>query len=177
MKQDPQKTYITIKALKYGNRPHYEWQSLLLEQTDTHLFVLSERGRALQHHTKNAVFTIDNWSIEFFPFNAWFTVSADIKDGQINQYYCNINQPATELAKGTVAFVDLDLDLICRDGIWSIVDEDELADNAVAFNYPEPLVARVWEEMRSLQERIAQRQFPFDGSIEQWISFIPQQEN
>lgn len=85
---------ITIQVLKYGDHLHYEWTTKLLEKTETHIFVLGEHGRKLNHYTKQKIFTVDNWTIEFFSYDLWFTVSADVVDGKIDQYYCNINEPA-----------------------------------------------------------------------------------
>ncbi len=163
---------MTIRALKYGDRPHYEWDTLLLEETAEYLFVLGEYGRKLNHFTKQKVFTMDAWTIEFFSFVSWFTVSANIVDGKIDQYYCNINQPA-KLEGTTVSFVDLDLDYVKRNGQWLVVDEDEFASNAIRYAYPDDLIVRARHELTNLQERVRDQLFPFDGTIETFISRIP----
>lgn len=163
---------IRIQALKYGDRRHYEWETTLLEATDAHLFVLGHHGRKLRHYTKGKTFTVENWTIEFFPFDRWFTVSADVADGKIVQYYCNISQPP-RLDGDCVSFVDLDLDLVYRNGRWSVVDEDEFAENAVKFGYPPELIERARRELEGLQQRIERKQFPFDGAIERFIRHIP----
>ncbi|TVX97883.1 DUF402 domain-containing protein [Paenibacillus cremeus] len=163
---------MTIQALKYGNRLHYEWNTTLLEETDTHVFVLGEKGRALHHHTKQKVFTVPNWTIEFFSFHSWFTVSADVMDGTIQQYYCNINEPARREGS-VISFVDLDLDYVYRQGAWKVVDEDEFVLHTVQFGYPPELVERARQELVRLQQRIASKQFPFDGALERFINRIP----
>ncbi|SEB49179.1 DUF402 domain-containing protein [Paenibacillus sp. GP183] len=163
---------ITIQVLKFGDHLHYEWTTKLLEKTETHIFVLGEYGRKLNHHTKQKIFTVDNWTIEFFSFDLWFTVSADVVDGKIKQYYCNINEPA-KIKGNTVSFVDLDLDLIQRNGDWKVVDEDEFEINSVRFNYPEELIRRSRKELNNLQDRVKNNKFPFDGAIERFIKFIP----
>jgi hypothetical protein len=162
---------ITIKALKFGDRPHYEWETTLLEKTDTYIIVLGERGRKLQHHTKQKIFTVDNWTIEFFSFESWFTVSADVVDSKITQYYCNVNEPA-KIDGATVTFVDLDLDYVQRSGEWRVVDEDEFVHNAVLFGYPDELVRTARQELFRLQERVRNKQFPFDGTIDRFIGSI-----
>ncbi|WP_028551081.1 DUF402 domain-containing protein [Paenibacillus sp. UNC451MF] len=166
------KELITIQAMKYGNRLHYEWNTMLLEKTDTHIFVLSERGRQLHHYTRGKTFICDHWTIEFFSFDSWYTVSADVADGKIFQYYCNINQPAVWNGN-TVSYVDLDLDFVQRNNIWKVVDEDEFAVNSVELSYPPDLVERARVELKSLQQRVENRQFPFDGTIERFIEAIP----
>jgi protein associated with RNAse G/E len=80
---------------------------------------LGEYGRKLHHHTKQKIFTVNNRTIEFFSFVSWFTVSADVVNGKIEQYYCNINEPA-RIDGNTVSFVDLDLDNIQRNGEWKV---------------------------------------------------------
>ncbi|WP_248924467.1 DUF402 domain-containing protein [Paenibacillus hamazuiensis] len=165
-------TRITVQALKYGNRLHYEWNTKLLEATDSHIVVLGEYGRELHHHTKGKIFTTENWTIELFPFDLWFTVSADVRNGVLYQYYCNINEPA--VLRGTnVSFVDLDLDLVYRNGEWKVVDEDEFAANAVKFGYPEELIRRAREELKNLQHRVNAGLYPFDGTLERFIRFVP----
>lgn len=165
---------INIRALKYGDKPHYEWNAELLEQREGHLFLLAGYGRQLRHYTKNSVFTVNKWTIEFISPSLWFTVAADIENGKICQYYCNINQPA-RLEGDRVSFVDLDLDLVWRDGLWSVVDEDEFELHRVRFGYPEELVRRTREELELLQQRVREKAFPFDGSIERLIGRIPGQ--
>ncbi|REE92926.1 hypothetical protein A8990_1026 [Paenibacillus taihuensis] len=165
---------ITIQARKYGDRPHYEWSTTLLERTDSHIFVLAHYGRKLKHFTKGKTFTVENWTIECFPFDAWFTVSADIVDGQITQYYCNISEPA-RMEGDTVTFINLDIDLVCKRGKWEVVDEDEFELHSAQFGYPPALIAKVRQELANLQQRIERSQFPFDGSIECFISHIPSQ--
>lgn len=163
---------ISIQALKYPSHLHYEWKTTRLEQTDSHIFVLAEYGRQLHHYTKQSVFTMKSWTIEFFPFDAWYTVSADVADGQIQQYYCNINQPAV-MKGNTVSFVDLDLDYVYRNGKWMVVDEDEFESNAIKFAYPVTLIDRAREELERLKEAIREKRFPFDGSMERWMDRIP----
>lgn len=163
---------VTVKALKYGDKLHYEWETTLLQKSDRHIVVLGEYGRKLQHHTKQKVFTVDNWTIEFFSFDLWFTVSADVVNGKIEQYYCNINKPA-KMDGNVISFVDLDLDYVHRNGEWKVIDEDEFEHNAVKFGYPDDLIHNAKRELVSLQERIKNKQFPFDGTLENFIDCVP----
>lgn len=163
---------MNIQALKYGNRPHYEWNARLLEQNGDYVFVLAEYGRKLRHFTKNSVFTLNNWTIEFFSSSRWFTVAADIKDGRVVQYYCNINEPSV-INGDDISFVDLDLDYVWRNGEWAVVDEDEFELHRVKLGYPEELVRRARTELEQLKQLVSRREFPFDGSIERLIERIP----
>lgn len=163
---------ITISALKYGNRPHYDWQSTIIELTKDYVIVKSEPGRVLRHHSKQTEFVMNNWGVEFFPFKQWFTVSVDILHGKIEGFYCNIAQPA-KLIGNCLSFVDLDLDLICdNDGEWKVVDEEEFMENMVKYSYTSEIIERVRLEMTNLQKRVIAQQFPFDGTIQQFIDLV-----
>lgn len=165
-------TNVAVQAFKYGDRLHYEWNTLLLEKTGDYIAVLGEYGRKLHHHTKRQVFTVNEWTIELFPTALWFTVSADVVDGKIHQYYCNVCEPA-KVTDNTVSFVDLDLDLVCRNGEWRVVDEDEFEINAAKLAYPPELVRRARQELAGLQDRVGNKRFPFDGTLERYVSRIP----
>lgn len=162
-------TMIQIQALKYGNIPHYEWETTLLEQTDSYVIVTGEYGRQLHHYTKGKVFTVNNRSIEFFSLDSWFTVSMNIMDGEVQEYYCNIAQPS-QLADGKLTFVDLDLDYIRnKEGIWRVVDEDEFEVNAVRYQYPQQLIEQARMELERFRIMVERQQFPFDGKLNSYI--------
>ncbi len=162
---------IAVQAYKYGNRLHYEWESELLERTDDYALVLSEPGRKLTHYTRGKTFTMNSRTLEFFSLVDGFTVSGDVRDGRIHQYYCNINLPA-QYENNRITFVDLDLDYVCRDGSWKVVDEDEFEQNRIRFAYPQEVVAFARRELLRLQERVERRRFPFDGALERWIPIV-----
>ena len=126
----------------------------------------------MTHHTKQRTFTVEGWSVEFFSLREWFTISIDLLEGQVAQYYCNIAEPA-QIAGATLSFVDLDLDLIRRSGKeWEVLDEDELEANALRFGYPEALVLRARAELEGLRARVRSRGFPFDGTLDPYVQSV-----
>lgn len=157
---------IKIKALKYKDISHYEWDTTLIAKNEKYLLVKAEINRKLTHHTKGKVFTFDRPAIEFFPFEEWFTVSVEkTVDNQL-RYYCNIAMPAV-YRNNECSFVDLDLDIIKDpDGDWTLVDEDEFITNSKKFKYPQQLIDKTIAEEKKLRERIYKSIFPFDGWIE-----------
>lgn len=159
---------VKVQAYKFGDRLHYEWETLLLERTDDYVVLLGEAGRKLKHHTKGQTFEMSDWTIEWFSFVDGFTVSASVRDGRIAQYYCNINLPST-FEDGVVAFVDLDLDYVWRDGVWRVVDEDEFEAHSVVYGYPAELIYYAREQLLRLQERVERNVFPFDGTLERLL--------
>jgi hypothetical protein len=67
--------------------------------------------------------------IETFYADRWYNVFEihDRDDDGLKGWYCNIGRPA-EIREGSVAYVDLALDLwVAVDGTQSVLDEDEFA--------------------------------------------------
>ncbi len=162
---------IIVNAKKYGDILHYSWETNLLEKTDDFIIVKGEPGRVLHHYTKGKQYTMDNWSLEFFPFNKWFTVSIDIKDGKVEGYYCNISQPSTLEGK-KLSFIDLDLDIVKSNGNWEVVDEEDFQENQIKYNYPQNLVEETRLKLESLKSHIEKGMFPFDGYLVSYVDKI-----
>lgn len=161
---------IKIKALKYGEIPHYEWDTALIEHNPEYLLVKGEANRKLIHHGRGATFTCENPSIEFFPFNEWFTVSVEkVSNNQLN-YYCNISMPS-RFTNNVITFIDLDIDLVRRhNNDWCVIDKDEFIENSQKYCYPSELADKVIEEERHLIQKINNCQFPFNSWLDELIT-------
>lgn len=171
---------LTIRALKYPDIPHYDWEVELLEEASTHVICIGLPGRQLLHHTKRKVFDVDNCSIEFYSLEHWFTVSADIVNGALQQYYCNIAMPAIRYkSKCTISFIDLDLDLVRRSPNlpWEVVDVEEFHANRVKYGYPSSLVEEAQQQLQALQNRVHKSLFPFDGKLQVFIDQVIEQNH
>ncbi len=166
---------VEIMALKYGNKPHYRWESRILEQNKEYVVVGSRPGRTLKHFSREEEFQFNKWAVEFFFFNHWFTtavVMEDISGPEIDQYYCNIAQPA-RYENDRISFVDLDLDLIKKkNSSWQVVDKDDFQINQKRYDYPPELVQKTWQALNNLQERIASGEFPFNGAVYEYVDII-----
>lgn len=159
------KEVIQLKALKYPNIPHYEWEGEVLEKTDDYIILFCKSKRKLVHHTKNNVFTMKNASIEYFSFKHWYTAAMEIEDQRIVSYYCNVAKPSV-LEGHKLSFVDLDLDLIKKKNEnWKVVDEDEFEENSVKFQYPEKLKQEALIALEHLKMRANEGCFPFNKEI------------
>lgn len=159
------KDMIHMKALKYPNIPHYDWEGEVLEKTDDYIMVLCEAGRKLVHHTKNKVFTVKNASLEYFSLTQWYTAAVEIEDDKIKSYYCNVAMPSV-IEDNEISFIDLDLDLVKEQNEdWKVVDEDEFEENSVTFNYPTELKNGALQALEQLKTRVEQKEFPFNKEI------------
>ncbi|GHH98770.1 DUF402 domain-containing protein [Neobacillus kokaensis] len=156
---------LKIKALKYPDIPHYEWEGTILESTPDYIIVHCKYGRQLVHHTKNKVFTITNTSIEYFSLKEWFTAALEVEDGAVVSGYCNVAMPSV-LKNNEVSFVDLDLDYIQKKNQkWEVVDEDEFESNSVKYQYPPELKQEALLALDRLQHFVKSGRFPFNQEI------------
>ena len=156
--------HIKIKALKFPDIPHYEWEGEILEKTEHYLLVLCKSGRELIHHTKNEVYIINTTSIEYFPLKKWYTAAMEIEEGTgaLISAYCNIAMPSV-LNQNEISFIDLDLDFIKRKNEdWEVVDEDEFEINSMKFQYPEELKNEALKALEKLKQDVANSIFPFN---------------
>lgn len=120
---------VKICSLKYDGMLNYEWSTTLLECTCKYLLVKGEANRKLIHHGKGKVFSFENPSIEYFPFNEWFTFSVERAESGKFNYYCNICMPA-KFENNVLSFIDLDFDIIKQpNGEWTVVDQEEFIIN------------------------------------------------
>lgn len=159
---------IVIKALKYPNRPHYEYPAKVLALSDDHVLVRADSGRTLTHHTRGKKFVFDMPSIELLSRKEWFTVAMECQGNNCYSFYCNIAQPAI-FKDATISFVDFDLDLVKnKGGAWTIVDQDEFELHRKQLEYPDNIVKRVPIEIIKLKKRAEQNLFPFDGYLKQF---------
>lgn len=152
---------LKIKALKFPNIPHYEWEGEILEKTSDYILVLCKPGRKLIHHSKNEVYTINNTSIEYFSLNKWFTAAMEVEEGAVISTYCNVAMPSV-LNQNELNFIDLDLDLVkSKNKDWQVVDEVEFEINSRKYHYSEKLKTEAIQALDLLREEVAKESFPF----------------
>ncbi|ERJ12218.1 DUF402 domain-containing protein [Haloplasma contractile] len=160
-----------IKALKYPNLPHYEWEGELLDFTKEHVVVLSKPGRSFVHHTKGIKGTLHQIFLGYFQLDEWYNVLMEIEGEQIVSYYCNISMPP-EFNDHEIVFVDLDLDLAKEKevGKWHVLDEDEFYTNSIKYKYPDEIKEAAVKALERLKDKVKHNEYPFnDEIIQQYI--------
>lgn len=156
---------VKIKALKFPDILHYEWEGELLLHTSDYLLVLCKPGRKLIHHTKNKIFTIENTSLEYFSLKEWFTAAMEVEDGKVVSTYCNVAKPSI-FNNEEISFVDLDLDFIQeKNREWIVVDEDEFESNSIKFGYSIELKRETLKALKRLKEEVTRGNFPFNNQV------------
>lgn len=158
------KTY-TMKAYKYDGRLHYEQELSFVSFENGTLTLKGVKGRKLIHHSREAVYTFDKNTLEYFFTDRWYTAAIVFDDeGKVVHVYCNIAKPA-EVTQNTVSFVDLDVDVVVRDGHIEVVDIDEFEEHKVIYGYEEVLEKRVFETVKRVIKDIEEGKFPFNWEI------------
>lgn len=155
----------TMKAYKYDGREHYEQQLQLVERDDRHLVLSGSKGRKLIHHTRDAVYTFDEETLEYFFTDRWYTAALVFDDtGKVIHVYCNIACPSV-IKDEIVEFTDLDVDVVVIDGIIEVIDIDEFNEHRELYGYSSKLEKKVFDTVRQVKNDIEQRIFPFNRDI------------
>ncbi len=163
------KENIKILGLKYPNIPHYEWQAKILEKTKDSVIVLSTPGNYI-HHTKGQTLKYPAHSIEYYSYVNWNTVTLNVINGEIIDYYCNIALPS-KLNENLLTFVDLDIDIIYKKETgWKVIDVDEFLINSRKYQYPKAIKERTIKETRKLLDKAINGKAPFDRTLKKYIN-------
>ena len=153
---------ITVRTYKYNGTEHRRWRAKLLRQ-ECSLIVLDARFEEEIQHPLLGTIARGTVSIEYYWLNRWYNIFRFLQPaGHLLSYYCNINVPPV-LHENTLSYIDLDMDiLVASDLSYTVLDEDEFADNATRFNYPLEIQRRSRQALDELIELIESRQFPFN---------------
>jgi uncharacterized protein len=130
-----------IQVRKWDGRPHYSWETHLLERTSGFIWVACPGPRDLVHHSKGKTFSFETHAMEWFWEGAWFSIGVSMDPlSRLTRFYCNLHQPLTEV-DGGLEFVDLDIDVVkVGDEPTTQVDLDEFALHSKAYLYPKTII-------------------------------------
>jgi uncharacterized protein len=100
----------------------------------------------------------------------WYNVAVLCKETGTG-YYCNVASPIKyEDEQDTYTFIDYDVDLIVNeDGVYEVVDEEELTEHAQAMQYPSDILHKIAEATAELVALFEAQEGPFDPEArERW---------
>lgn len=155
---------VRVRASKWDGSPHWAFDGRWLG-TDEHGDWVGFAPGTRFERPGNA-FVADWPSVSLFPRAGW---AAGFNSGHprgLAVYVDLATEPAwrPDAPGATVSYVDLDLDVVGRDGRPAFVDdEDEFVAHAVRFAYPPALVERVRADADALLASVRRREAPFDG--------------
>jgi protein associated with RNAse G/E len=153
---------VTVKALKFDNQIHRQWQGQLVKTADP-LIVLEARFEEEIRHPLLGLIAPGTWSTEYYWLDRWYNVFHFAETGtSLCKFYCNINTPANFDGR-VLSYIDLDIDiLVAHDFTLKVVDEDEFALNSSRFNYPNAIRVSAAQAVKEVIESIEKRHFPFN---------------
>lgn len=157
-----------VHSTKYDGSLHYHYQTQIVREEPNLLVLYGSPGTPLDCYRGQFVTTFHSlefyWSDRFYNMNvSWHA------DWRPRMHYVNMATPAT-WPNGTLHYIDLDLDVIWRAATDEILldDEDEFAIHQERFGYPPDLITQVWRTSEEVRAMIAERAYPFDGSLHAW---------
>jgi protein associated with RNAse G/E len=158
------RTY-TMRAYKYDGRIHYEQELNFVGFKNGVLTLAGEKGRKLKHYTRDAVYSFDERTLEYFFTDRWYTAALVFDEtGRVVHVYCNIALPV-EISEDVVSFVDLDVDVVVRNGYMEVIDIDEFEEHKILYGYGEEIEKKVFETVELVKNAIRDGEFPFDREI------------
>ncbi|MGH9931495.1 MAG: DUF402 domain-containing protein, partial [Pyrinomonadaceae bacterium] len=103
-------------------------------------------------------------SLEYYWLDRWYNIFRFAEpDGQLRNYYCNINVPANFDGE-TLSYIDLDLDiLVDPDFSYRVLDVKDFERNSQLYGYSEELQANAQHALHELTSLVEARGFPFDS--------------
>lgn len=159
---------ILVHSTKYDGSLHYRYPTVLVQEAPGLLMLYGALGTPLESYRGDQVAP---WhSLELYWSDRFYNLSVTWRaHWQPHSHYINIATPAT-WHDGTLRYVDIDLDVIWRASTSEVVldDQDEFAQHQLRFGYPSDLIDQAWRSSEEVRAMIAQRIYPFDGSLHSW---------
>ena len=165
MKKEKKEKMYTMKAYKYDGALHYEQPLKLKERFDDHIVLEGAIGRKLIHYTRKTTFKFEAETYEYFFTDRWYTAAIVFDENRnVVHVYCNIALPC-KIAEDTVEFIDLDVDVVVRDGIMEVIDIDEFEEHKELYGYGIELERKVFEAVDQVEKDITEGNYPFNRNI------------
>ncbi len=154
---------VTINARKFDFSIHRTWKCNLIEETANYWLFVGKFQTEVKH-SKLGIIKAGTISYEYYFKDKWFNIFRFHEpNGELRNYYCNINQPP-KFENNTLNFVDLDIDvLVWADFNVEILDLEEFEQNREKFGYSTELISKTLETLDEVLEIVRLKQFPFDN--------------
>lgn len=153
---------VSINSRKYDLSIRRSWQARLIEQKADLLLFVGEFAEDV-HHPDLGHIQAGTISYEYYWLERWYNVFRfHHPDGTFRNWYCNVNMPPT-FDGAILDYVDLDIDVLIWPGKEPIIlDEQDFAENAIAYAYPPEVIRNAEAALAQLLRNIETRAFPFN---------------
>jgi len=156
---------ITVISRAFDGTVRRSWLARIIEKRDPLLVLVGEFDQDISHNDLGLI-RRGTRSYEYYWLDRWFNVFRFHEpEGQLRNYYCNINLPPTFTGEA-LDYVDLDIDvLIMPNFVVSILDEAEFEDSCWDFQIPLDIQEKARQSLDELLAAVDRREFPFDQEI------------
>jgi len=152
---------VTVNSRKYDGSLHRTWFGEIVNKQDD-LIELVGRFKETIIHPDLGTIVAGTLSHEIYWFNEYYSIFIfSHPTGELRNYYCNINKPAT-FENGVLEYFDLDIDvLVDPDLSYRVLDVKEFEENSVRYGYEPEILIKVETALDKIKIMIRDREFPF----------------
>ena len=160
---------VRVCMTKWGERPHWEYDAVLLGEDEHGHWLGCPRGT--HHERPGLAFDSDVDKVVLVPREGGWKASLYAPGIWVDTYIDIATPPAWD--GDVLRAIDLDLDVIrAEDGSVYLDDEDEFEAHTRDFAYPARLVTAAREAADAVRSMIENGEAPFDGSHRAWLAKI-----
>lgn len=163
---------IAVRSRKWPDSPHWEFRSRYLGRDEFGHWLGIPTGTPFAR--PGASFDAPADHVTLVPDGGWFMATFYDPDEPARpvDVYVDVATPAT-WSPGTVASVDLDLDVVRgpTGRVW-VDDEDEFAEHRVTLGYADDLAASALRSCADVLAAVSGGAPPYDGSAARWLRLV-----
>ena len=163
---------VHVRATKWDRLPHWEFEGRWLGADAHGAWLGFPRGTRFDRPGHG--FTAEWDSVTLFPPSGWAATFATGHPRGLVTYVdlATVPEWRSDAAGWTLSYVDLDLDVVEREGAPPFIDdEDEFAENAARFAYPPEVVDGVRADADAVLGAVTRREPPFDRTTAaRWLA-------
>ena len=150
-----------INSRKFNGKIHRSWKADLIKKQDSLLIFVGEFEKEVKH-SELGVIGRGTISYEYYWLDRWYNIFKFFEpNGNLRNFYCNLNMPP-EFKEGVLDYIDLDIDvLVSKNFEVKILDREEFEENSKKFGYSDDLIAKTFNTLDEILNKIKIREFPF----------------
>ncbi|HEU4812213.1 MAG TPA: DUF402 domain-containing protein [Nocardioides sp.] len=162
---------VRMVLTKWGGRPHWEFDALLLGSDDHGDWIGIPGGTHMSRPGAEYVAPVDQVGLVPAPGpdedRGWLA-TFHAEGGPVRVYVDMTTPPAWD--GSTLRAVDLDLDVVrgSTGRVW-VDDEDEFAEHRIRFDYPDEIVQLAMSSCDRVHAAVVAGHAPYDGSAGAWL--------
>jgi hypothetical protein len=156
---------VVVEKRKWDGSVGARWPAELETLEGGRRLWVADAGTVRDRPRRGRTETLEHTEASAAEDGAWWVATAHVDGAGMPLRYAVDASTPPELGDGTLAFVDLDLDLTLESGSEHLEDVDQFAERAARMGYPEAVCLGAWRGLRDAASRFRAGTWPFDGSL------------